>query len=49
MIETYKNVNFISQWNINGSTQNLQNRARFSELVETSPRSGMLQLKLTKM
>ena len=46
MIKTYENI--ISQWNINGSARNLQNRARFSKLVKMSPRSGMLQLKLTK-
>ena len=46
MIETYKNLNI--QQNINGSAQNLQNRAPFSEPIEMSPRSGMLRLKLTK-
>ena len=46
MIETYKNVNI--SMDINCSARNLQNRAHFSELVEMSPRSGMLQLKLTK-
>ena len=38
----------ISEWDINVSAQNLQNRACFSELVEMSPNSGMLWLKLTK-
>ena len=37
------------QQNINCSAPNLQNRAHFSDLVEMSPRSGMLWLKLTKM
>ena len=36
----------ISQWNLDQSAPNLQNRARFSKLVEMSPRSGMLQSKL---
>ena len=48
MIKTYKNVN-ISVQNINSSAQNLQNRACFSELVEMSPRSGMLWSKLQKI
>ena len=34
---------------MNASAQNLQNRACFSEPVEMSPDSGMLQAKLTKM
>ena len=38
----------ISQQDINISAQNLQNSARFSELVKMSPNSGMLQSKLTK-
>ena len=38
----------ISEWDINVSAQNLQNRARFFELVEMSPNSGVLWLKLTK-
>ena len=42
MIETYE------KRNINSSAQNLQNRACFPEPVEMSPRSGMLQSKLTK-
>ena len=48
MIKTYKNV-IISvvgistvDWDINGSTPNLQNRAHFSKPVEMSPRSSML-------
>ena len=38
----------ISQWDINVSARNLQNRAHFSKPVEMSPNSGMLQLKFTK-
>ena len=38
----------ISERDINISARNLQNRARFSKLVEMSPNSGMLQSKLTK-
>ena len=46
-IETYKNID------ISAGCQcfctNLQNRAHFSEPVEMSPNSGMLQAKLMKM
>ena len=35
-------------YHINISARNLQNRARFSELVEMSPKSSMLQSQLTK-
>ena len=38
----------ISQWDINVSAQNLQNRARFSEPVKMIPNSGMLWSKLTR-
>ena len=38
----------ISEWDINVSAQNLQNRACFSEPVKMSPNSGMLWSKLTK-
>ena len=47
MIETDKNL--ISQWNLNQSAPNLQNRACFSKLVKMSPKSAMLQSKLTKI
>ena len=46
MIKTYKNINISVGYHT--SAQNLQNRACFSELVEMSPNSGMLQSKLTK-
>ena len=38
----------ISEWDINVSARNLQNRACFSEPVKMSPNSGMLWSKLTK-
>ena len=38
----------ISQWDINVSAWNLQNRAHFSEPVKMIPNSGMLWSKLTK-
>ena len=48
MIKTYKNINISAFMDINVSARNLQNKARFSELVEMSPNSGMLLWKLTK-
>ena len=41
MIETYKNINISAEYQC--SAPNLQSRAHFSELVEMSPRSGILQ------
>ena len=49
MLQSKLTKTSISQWDINASAQNLQNRARFSEPVEISPNSGMLQAKLMKM
>ena len=45
MLRSKLTKTYISQYDINASAQNLQNRARFSEPVKMSPNSRMLQLK----